>query len=455
MSVKVVRHINAGGFGVVEEIEDTVTGDHFARKTFKPGPMMAHDASACASARRRFVREVGIQAGLTHPNIVPIVTSDLSSDPPSFVMPLADEDYGEQIKRDRAIGKIDLDPLLHILAGLEELHRLGFVHRDMKPGNVLRLKDRWAISDLGLVMPNQRDTTTLTGTNSAYGTMAYAAPETITRFRDAPPQSDIFAFGCILHDLAVGTPRVPFQKQTATGPIGAIIERCTEPDPDDRFRNISALRNALVTTLALPSIHSSEPQVNEWATKLQDETLPLSKDDWDTLARYVEQHERTPDATLLLRHIDVPQLEDCFGKSPRAFDRLATSITEWVRDAGFDFSYCDVLASRLEAIYRLGDVRKKAQATMAALEMGCSHNRWFVMHLFMRMAGRDIDNDLADRLAIEVIALNGTAAYRMEQIENQIRVSRASLHPKVAKVFVDAEARRQAENARLVEGWSV
>lgn len=452
MAINVIKHINAGGFGVVEEVEDTTTGIRLARKTFKPGPTLAHDASACANAQKRFVREVGIQAGLNHPNIVPILSSDLVTDPPFFVMPLADEDYEAQIKRDRAAGTITLEPLLHILAGLEELHRLGFVHRDMKPGNVLRIGKQWAISDLGLIMPNQRDTTTLTGTNSAYGTMSYAAPEIFTRFRDAPPQSDMYAFGCILHDLAVGTTRVPFGKQTAPGPIGAIIERCTEPDPDDRFRNIAALRNALVTTLALPAITSAEPQVNEWATKLQDETMPLSKDDWDSLARYIEQHEDTPDATLLLRLVDVPQLEDAMAKSPRAFDRLASSVTEWVREGGFDFNYCDILAWRLEAIYRLGEVRKKAQATMAAFEMGCSHNRWSVMRMFMRMASTEIDDDLADRLAIELISLNGNAAYRIEQIEREIRVGRQALHPRVAKVFNDAAHHRDAEVAKLISG---
>ena len=234
--MKIIQEINRGGFGVVYEVEDN--GRRLAKKEFNPPPQIANDPAGVEKARRRFVREVTVQTQIHHPNIMPVITSDLSADPPWFVMPLADEDYSRQIARDKQAGSISLDPLMDMLAGLEELHRLGFVHRDLKPENILFLEYRWVLSDLGLVLPTIRTTTMLTSTDSALGTVAYAAPEIIHSFRSAPPQSDVFSVGCILHDIVGNLPRIPYQQVTGPAPVGAIIERCTDPVAGQRFHDI-------------------------------------------------------------------------------------------------------------------------------------------------------------------------------------------------------------------------
>jgi eukaryotic-like serine/threonine-protein kinase len=428
--MQVIQIIDSGGFGIVHEVEDG--GERYARKAFAPNPLISQDPDQLDKARRRFVREVRIQAQLNHPYIMPIIRTELLEDPPWFLMPLASENYSEQIARDRASGDINLEALTNILAGLEELHRLGYVHRDLKPKNVLRLGDKWVLSDFGLVLPTARDTSMITGRQSAWGTPEYAAPELVHDFRSAPPQADIFSFGCILHDIVGVQARIPFAKANAPGPLGAIIDRCTERDPNDRFPDIAALRSALINALiSPPDLSTSAPQVSNWINLLTDSPSSMDEATWAEIIRHVERNFQEEATGVLLRTIDIPQLEALNAISSTLFARLMPSICKWIREGVFDYEYCDVLGARLLRIYELGDTREKAEAALAALIMACRHNRWLVMSHFMKMAGQTIDADLADRLAVEMFVMGTDAVNRITQIEYAIGASRNSLHFRV------------------------
>ena len=446
--MRVIREIATGGYGRVEEV--THGGKRYARKTFDESLQPQMTGEQRQTARRRFIREVTIQAQLDHPHLVPILEHDLDEDPPWFLMPLAQESFGVKIERDRLTGDVDLDALLQILAGLEELHRLGYVHRDLKPANVLLVGDRWMLSDLGLILPITGITTTLTGLGSAYGTMWYAAPEQAQNFHSAPPQADIYSFGCILHDIAGTTPRLPFAQATAPVPLGHIVERCTDKDPDERFHDVATLRSALVAMLSVPS--STTPAIPEVTDMLNRLASPeaLSKDEWRGIIRFIDR-DRGEQAWLLIGALDIPQIDAANAVSPGIMAQLAVHISRWVRDGGFDFPYCDVLAARLQRLYDLGDVRQKAEATMAALAMGCSHNRWYVMRTFMRMAGKNIDEDLADRLVVEMCSLGIAAVYRMNHVERAIGATRAGLHRKVREAINKLEPAAQQALTDTIE----
>ena len=431
--MRVIRRIAQGGFGVVEEVKKGST--HLARKTFKPNPVIAGDKDLREKALRRFVRETTIQSRIDHPHIVPILEMDLTTDPPWFIMPLAQESFEKQVVRDQRARSVDIDALVQILAGLEELHRLGYVHRDLKPQNILRIADHWMLSDFGLILPMADQTTTLTSTNSAWGTPAYAAPELVIDFHSAPAQADIYAVGCILHDIIENAPRIPFGKLTVAGPLGPVVERCTELRPEDRFPNVAALRSAVVMAFSSPPAVGVAQEVKDWVAKLTSDPPNLDPNEWSGIIRYVEKYSDSDEAALLLNAIDIPQIKVLIAISPALFARLVVSVTRWAREETFGFAYCDVVGARLMAIYELGGVRERAEATMAALKLGCSHNRWFVMRLFVRMAGPDIDRDLADRLVVEFFTLDAALLPRIEQIEFGIRVTREALHPRLCEAI--------------------
>jgi serine/threonine protein kinase len=435
----IVREIDKGGFGIVEEVIHD--GKRYARKTFSPNQAIVDNAEDREKARRRFIRETKIQQGINHPNIMPITVANMEDDPPWFLMPLADESYDAQIQRDRLNNTVTLQPLLDILAGLEELHRLGYVHRDLTPKNILLLEDKWVLSDLGLVLPKSRTTTILTSTNSAWGTELYAAPEIIHSFKNAPPQADIYSFGCILHDI-VGNPfRIPYSQVTYDGPLGPVIERCTASEPAQRFVNIAFLRSALVLILSAPlgQVEGTE-QVKEWVDMLESDPASITEATWEEIIRKVERETNSTDAQVLMRAIDVAQLESLEAIAPRLFARLVPLMCEWVQEGEFVFAYCDVLGSRLSSIYELGAVREKAEATMAAFELGYSHNRWSVMRKFMNMASEGIDRDLADRLAIDILAMGRRVLTRIRQIESEINADRSELHPQIQRAFEQLQA---------------
>lgn len=453
--MKLVRTINRGGFGEVDEVEEK--GKRFARKTFKPDFVIASNPDLAASAERRFKREVATQAQLSHPNIVPIIRHNLSANPPWFLMPLADSTLAEEIKTLKG-GNISLGPLLDALAGLEELHRLGYVHRDLKPHNILHLPDRkgdghWALADLGLVLPTADDATTITGTSSLWLTQRYAAPEVLAGFHSASRLSDIFAFGCILHDYTpLASARIPFSKLTATGTLGHVIERCTEIDPQRRFPSVAALRSALVAAFAAPPLAPLDPKTS---TLLQNLANPASMthDGWAAIAREIDYFGiDDADSDALLTAIDIEQLDALFNVAPSLFSQVVAAISQWVcARSSFEWAFCDVLGARLLRIFELGDTRDRANAAVAALHLGCNHNRWFVMRAFMRMAGQTIDEDLADRLVVEIYTMGDKALRYVWKIEHIISVSRTSLHPKLRSAIDALEQSSSMKNSYGVD----
>src|SRR5260370_4934448 len=166
-----IRLINRGGFGVVHEGE---TERHrLARKTFDP---LTSDYDEREKLRKRFVREVRVQSQIRHPNIMPVVKFDLDTAKPWFTMPLASESFELKIGRDRIDGIVDTAAWQDILAAVEELHRLGYVHLDLKPANVLLVEPKWGLADFGLILPMAPDTTILTSSRSAYCSHYFAPP---------------------------------------------------------------------------------------------------------------------------------------------------------------------------------------------------------------------------------------------------------------------------------------
>src|SRR5579859_4691961 len=132
-NLTVVGEIARGGFGRVERV-CSPDGRVFARKVFEPSPRLGlPEEIDVEKLRKRFEREVRVQMALAPYGMMPIEHAALDADPPWFLMPLADKTYRQQIRADREQTRVSPEPLLDILNGLEELHRLGYVHRDLKP----------------------------------------------------------------------------------------------------------------------------------------------------------------------------------------------------------------------------------------------------------------------------------------------------------------------------------
>ena len=429
--MRVIREISRGGFGRVEQLE-TDSGDMVARKIYDPQPGILA-ASDEAKLKKRFRREVMVQSSLSGHAFLPVLEYDLDCETPWFTMPLAERNFEEEIAIAKRDGTALTEQLAEILNALEELHSLGFTHRDLKPQNILLYGGRWKLSDFGLVLPVVAATTMLTSTGSAWGSAPYCAPEQALDFKHATQQVDIYAFGAILHDIYGAGPggRVPYQQQTCDGPIGAIIERCTAVAPDKRFKNVSALRGALLTILSSPSAPHSSPTGSDWVTKLAD----LHTWDGDTALafnRFLVRDASRADKGAVCVELDEERLSAIHSLDVDLWYTVALIYCEWAKGS-FDFSYCDVVIGRLESIFALGNLECKAAAAIAAAELGADHNRWHVMGRILSMCGPEISDSLADRIAIEIMAEEAQSNFRScaERISQTVE----DYHPRIAHVL--------------------
>ena len=102
------------------------------------------------------------------------------------------------------------DVILQIAEGLACAHEHGFIHRDLKPDNIMITKDGVAkLADLGLVRQMDEEVTRLTGTGTAMGTPYYMSPEQCGNAKDTDERSDIYSLGATWYHLVTG--RVPFE----------------------------------------------------------------------------------------------------------------------------------------------------------------------------------------------------------------------------------------------------
>ena len=407
---RVVREINHGGMGVVEEVE-LLDGTRAARKTFRPDPSVYTDALELNKLRQRFGREVKYQTELGRHGAMPILGSDLKADPPWFVMPLAEKTYADQIAEDRASNKISPEPLADILSGLEQMHVLGYVHRDLKPANVLLWQGKWCLSDFGLAANVVSTGTSRFTTLSSWGTDGYMAPEQRTDFKNATAAVDIYAFGCILHELIDGSPRVPYAVQSVPGPYDVIVRKCTQLAPSKRFKSIGALRALLSDELRKDPSLARSAVTNEWVTHL-DSIATWEPERIEEFVAHLES--ATPgDQVHIISDLKEEHLEALANRATNDWEQLALAYCEWAR-ASFNFAFCDLIAGCLRKIY--GDphssVSIKANVATAMAALGTRNNRWYCMQLLNPMTDGKIPALLGQRIAMEI---------RINELEDDFR----------------------------------
>ena len=421
--MRVIRHINRGGFGSVDEVE-LPDGRRLARKSFDP---LGASFDEREKLKRRFEREVRIQSQIRHPNVMPILHDDLKAGPPWFTMPLAQDSFERKIVDDRTAGLFDPSPWQDILAAVEELHRLGYVHRDLKPANVLCVNGVWVLSDFGLILPTSRDTTVLTGTKTAYGTAFFTAPEQLDDFRNTPDQADIFALGCILHEATHANPaRIPYAQIRASGPYAPILEKCTEIDHKRRFPTVAALRAALFDLW----------RTSQFAPPPADETSLLDAvnnnlGDIDAWRNLISHLEKSPSPEAALQAITGAMLVRLATLDDVLFGRLMHLVCEWASGTSFVWAYCDVVGDRLLETYPAGSVRIKCAIVLSALELAISHNRFHVMRQVAAMLGPTAETGLVDRMLIEM-GLDQDIEHRFRHIESTIGLRRYEWHERIA-----------------------
>ncbi|MDN6030041.1 MAG: Stk1 family PASTA domain-containing Ser/Thr kinase [Lactococcus plantarum] len=205
---RVIKEIGRGGMANVYLAEDTYLDNRqIAIKILRSN--FENDSLAIA----RFQREAYAMSELNHPNVVSISDVGDADDQQYIVMEYVDgltlKQYINEhapLSNEEAIRIGD-----EILVAMDLAHRSGIIHRDLKPQNILITKDGTAkVTDFGIAKAVSE--TSLTQTNSMFGSVHYLSPEQ-ARGSNATPQSDIYAIGIIVYEMLTG--KIPFDGDSA------------------------------------------------------------------------------------------------------------------------------------------------------------------------------------------------------------------------------------------------
>jgi serine/threonine protein kinase len=225
---------------------------------------LAHDSQFVT----RFRREALSVARLVHPNIVQVFDFGIDEAAGShyIVMEYVRGQSGAELLREQ--GQLGLEDAMAVVEqacrGLEYAHRNGVVHRDVKPGNLLRADDGTVkLADFGIAKALHEESS-ITQVGSVLGTAAYLAPEQ-AQGEPAGPRADLYALGVVTYQLLSG--RLPYEaasltelalKQQTDAPprldhivpgvppeLAGAVERALALDPSDRFASAEEMRTAL------------------------------------------------------------------------------------------------------------------------------------------------------------------------------------------------------------------
>lgn len=216
---RVDARIAVGGMATVYRAMDTRLDRVLALKVMHPA--LATDASFV----ERFIREAKSVAGLAHPNVVAVFDQGAQGSYVYLAMEYVAGCTLRDVLRERGAlqPRAALDILEPVLAALGAAHRAGFVHRDMKPENVLIGDDgRVKVADFGLVRAVGTVTNT---TGSILGTVSYLAPEQIEH-GTADTRADVYACGVVLYEMLTGA-----KPHTGDSPAQIIYQHLNEDVP--------------------------------------------------------------------------------------------------------------------------------------------------------------------------------------------------------------------------------
>ena len=222
------RRLGVGGMATVQLAFDTRLERYVAVK------LLAEHLAEDASFVSRFRREALAAARLVHPNIVQVFDFGLDDVTARnfIVMEFVDGESCAEILRDH--GPLGTREAVNVLSqacrGLDYAHRNGVVHRDVKPGNLLRSRDNAVkLADFGIAKAAEQSDITKVG--SVLGTAAYLSPEQ-ARGEPAGPASDLYALGVVSYQLLAG--RLPYEAASLTD-----LARLQEASPPPRLDDLN------------------------------------------------------------------------------------------------------------------------------------------------------------------------------------------------------------------------
>jgi tetratricopeptide (TPR) repeat protein/predicted Ser/Thr protein kinase/predicted secreted protein len=252
---QVIEELGHGGMGKVYKVHDTKVGEKIALKLIRP------EAGLDSRTVERFSNELKLARKVRHKNVCQMF--DLGEDKGTRYITM-EYVHGEDLRQLlRKVVRMSPGQAVavarQVCAGLEEAHKLGVVHRDLKPQNIMLDEDgQTRIMDFGIARSLMGKS--ITGAGTFIGTPEYMSPEQVEG-KDVDERSDIYSLGVILYEMVTG--RRPFDGETALAiahkhkyetpedprtvdpqipeRLAQVILRCLEKDKAARYESAGAL----------------------------------------------------------------------------------------------------------------------------------------------------------------------------------------------------------------------
>jgi hypothetical protein len=194
-----VREIGRGGMATVYLAKDVKHNRSVAVKVLRS------DLSATIGADR-FLKEIQIAAGLTHPHIVALHDSGECQGSLYYVMPFVDgESLRSTMLRERRLDLATATELTRDVArALDYAHRQAVVHRDIKPENILLADGHAMVADFGIAKALHTAGDALTRTGFPLGTPGYMSPEQAAGSTKLTAATDVYSLACVYYEMVVG-----------------------------------------------------------------------------------------------------------------------------------------------------------------------------------------------------------------------------------------------------------
>ncbi len=270
---RILSPLGEGGMSTVYKAEHLIMNAVRAVKVIHP-KLMGDEQSL-----RRFQQEAESISKLQHASIIAVHDCGVTEDGRPYIAMdfiegrsladvLRDEEY---LERERA-----LEIFVQLTDALQSAHNMGIIHRDLKPSNIMLTRnvhgeERAKILDFGVAKVITQDAardTALTQTGEIFGSPLYMSPEQCQGVR-VDHKSDIYALGCVMYECLTGSPplrgatiydtirrqvsEMPPRFQQVRPKLGgldrleAIVFKCLEKDPGNRFARMSDLHKELLT----------------------------------------------------------------------------------------------------------------------------------------------------------------------------------------------------------------
>ena len=258
---EIISRLGKGGMGAVYKARQTSL-DRLVALKILPWEVTQDEAHI-----ERFEREARLAARIAHPNLIQVYDRGLSAGRRYIAMEfVGGSSVGRLLRSGPLPVRRALEIVLGVARGLGAAHKMGIIHHDVKPSNIMLTDTGMAkLSDLGLARELEATESAVTAGGAIMGTPQYMAPEICGDSGEVDGRADIYSLGITLFHMVCG--RIPFQgdsvgkmlRQHAKTPLPdprvfredlpdevvALIRRMTEKRPGDRFQDCDALIGAI------------------------------------------------------------------------------------------------------------------------------------------------------------------------------------------------------------------